>query len=290
MFLPSDPAAIDRPRGHLREVAVGPLPEATPATIEVIAHRGAAHGSPENTIVAFERAIEQGSHGLELDVWPTADGAAVVVHDEKLGRTIPGAGRVDALTWGQLRRLDAGGTGRPPPLLDEVLELARDRVWLDVELKSVGAVEPAVAAIADAAMGDRCVITSFDVETLERVRVVAPELRRGLVQGQRSLNPAVRWNEALPQRLLRSLDAWCLVSHHRILWRAVVRSVHRMGKPVYVWTSLRADARGPERTWARLVRLGVDGIITGRPGDLARFLEGMRGLDGRGPGPLPMPR
>lgn len=79
-----------------------------PPTFQIIAHRGACTLAPENTREAFEAAIYAGFHHIELDVQLTADGVCVVLHDEQLGRTVPGDGPVAGISWDQLRQLDAG--------------------------------------------------------------------------------------------------------------------------------------------------------------------------------------
>ncbi|MGH7374824.1 MAG: glycerophosphodiester phosphodiesterase family protein, partial [Candidatus Rokuibacteriota bacterium] len=75
----------------------------------VIAHRGASADAPENTIAAFELAVEQGADGIELDVHLSADEHPVVIHDFTLERTTDGAGPVSEHTVRELKRLDAGG-------------------------------------------------------------------------------------------------------------------------------------------------------------------------------------
>jgi glycerophosphoryl diester phosphodiesterase len=121
----------------------------------VVAHRGASSTHPENTLPAFEAAIELGAPAIELDVRLTADGHAVVMHDPDVSRTTGGRGLVHELTVDQLRRLDAGAPERPArvPLLAEVLDLASGRAAVAIEIKNlpgdpafVPDEEPSVAA------------------------------------------------------------------------------------------------------------------------------------------------
>lgn len=114
------------------------------ATPALVAHRGAMHAVPENTIAAFERAIELGADVLEVDVRLTKDGRLVVVHDATLARTTDGAGRVSEQNWEEIRRLDAGAwfgpehTGLRVPLLEEILALAKGRATVLLDLKETG--------------------------------------------------------------------------------------------------------------------------------------------------------
>ena len=108
--------------------------------IHNIAHRGASAYEPENTLRAFERAIEMGATMLELDVHLSRDGHPMVIHDADLSRTTSGTGKVADLSLAQIKRFDAG-LGERVPALDEVIELARDRVKIYIELKGQDAPE-----------------------------------------------------------------------------------------------------------------------------------------------------
>ncbi len=105
------------------------------------AHRGAMATHPENTIPAFQAAIDAGAHMIEFDVALTADNELVVIHDATVDRTTDGTGRVNDLTFQEIRRLDAGGwkseefAGERIPTLDEVLEMMPVNIWLNVHLK-----------------------------------------------------------------------------------------------------------------------------------------------------------
>ena len=106
----------------------------------IFAHRGAAVYAPENTLAAFELALTQGADAIELDVKLSAEGCAVVIHDDTVDRTTNGAGRVKNLTLADLRSLDAGSafsekySGEKIPLLEEVFEAVGGRALINVEL------------------------------------------------------------------------------------------------------------------------------------------------------------
>src|SRR5512143_223381 len=106
----------------------------------VFAHRGASKMAPENTLPAFEAAVRSGADGVELDVQYSSDGQLVVIHDLTLEALTDGTGRVTAHTLRELRALDAGYHFSPEfagtriPVLDEVLDLLRDRLLVNVEL------------------------------------------------------------------------------------------------------------------------------------------------------------
>jgi glycerophosphoryl diester phosphodiesterase len=143
----------------------------------VIAHRGASGTRPENTLVAFRRAEELGAQMVELDVQLSRDGEVIVLHDWTLDRTSDGRGRVGKRTIEELRRLDAGTwfdrayAGERIPTLGEVL--AAIRLPVNVELKSRGddGLEArALAVVEEAGALERVVFSSFDPESLVRLR------------------------------------------------------------------------------------------------------------------------
>ena len=107
----------------------------------IMGHRGAMGHAPENTMASFRKAVELGVEAIELDVHLSSDGKLVVIHDETLDRTTDGQGPVVAKTLTELKALDAGSWYKPEfageriPTLEEVLDWARDRVPVVIEVK-----------------------------------------------------------------------------------------------------------------------------------------------------------
>jgi glycerophosphoryl diester phosphodiesterase len=140
----------------------------------VVAHRGVwGTGVPENSLAAFEQAIDVGADMIELDVRRTRDGELVVFHDAELA-----GAPVASLARSEIEGL----RGALPPLLAEALELARGRIALDVELKEDGYV-PKLAGLLSgfAASGGELIVTSFLDRVLAQLTELTPELSRGLV-------------------------------------------------------------------------------------------------------------
>jgi hypothetical protein len=128
--------------------------------IHNIAHRGASAYEPENTLRAFERAIEMGATMLELDVHLSRDGRVVVIHDPDLARTTDGEGHVTDLSLAEIRRFDAG-LGERVPILEEVVELVRGQAQLYVELKGQRTPAPVVDVLRRTAFVDGAILGSF---------------------------------------------------------------------------------------------------------------------------------
>lgn len=139
----------------------------------IYAHRGSSTTAPENTLRAFRHAIDDGADGIEFDVHATMNGVPVVIHDRELDRTTNGHGLVDAVTYDELRKLDAGD-GEQVPTLSEVIALARDRLKLYVELKQRGA-EEAVLNTLQSHAETEWIIGSFDHDVLRQLRRLSPD-------------------------------------------------------------------------------------------------------------------
>jgi glycerophosphoryl diester phosphodiesterase len=134
----------------------------------IYGHRGSPAAIAENTLPSFEAAIQAGVAGLEFDVRASADGVLVVIHDRDLKRTTSGAGNVDELSFDTVREADAGN-GASIPTMDEVLELAGDRVHLDIEVKQAG-IESKILDTLARFPKSRWVLSSFDPEILKAFR------------------------------------------------------------------------------------------------------------------------
>lgn len=125
--------------------------------VDVIAHRGASHAAPENTVAAFRLAHEMGADWFELDCTLTRDGEVVVIHDDTLDRTTGGSGRVAEHDLAHIRTLEAGSwkdprfAGEPMPTLGEALDFARGRIGVYVEIKNAADDTDLRAGILDAA-------------------------------------------------------------------------------------------------------------------------------------------
>jgi glycerophosphoryl diester phosphodiesterase len=149
----------------------------------VVAHRGAPYAAPENTLAAFRAAAEMGADAIELDVHRSADGEVVVIHDPDLDRTTDRSGAVAQLTAAEIRLADAGD-GERVPVLSEVLDWLPARLGLVIEVKTLAAVEPALALLEGepARREGRISVISFTGDAIDAVRAVAPDIPTGLLR------------------------------------------------------------------------------------------------------------
>jgi len=245
------------PNGYLR-------PEGAPVT--VIAHRGASSAAPENTLVAQEVARRAGADWIENDVQPSKDGVPFVLHDGTVDRTTDGAGAIRSLTAGQLKALDAGSwfaphyTGtRLPTLAEQLADLRTRGGNLLLEIKgahSRAEVAKIVEVIRAEQMTGRVFIQSFEVDALKHTYALAPELPLGLLRGSLDADPV-----AIAKEL--HLTAYNPTGAALIAKPEVVDGLRKAGVAVMAWTIDSAAQ------WRQLEQIGVDGIITNRPAELA---------------------
>ncbi|MDG2306404.1 MAG: glycerophosphodiester phosphodiesterase family protein [Candidatus Binatia bacterium] len=242
-----------------------------------IGHRGSCAEYPENTLVSFRRALEQGAQMIECDLQLTADGHVAVIHDWTLERTSDGEGAVRETSLADLQKLDAGSwkdprfAGERIPTLDETLDTVLPGGRLNLELKCRGSEEDArrlalsaVAAVSQRDAFDRVIFSSFDATSLEALRDVSSEARIGVLWIFDPFDDAF----ALADRL----GAGALHPRAEAVDVGVVEAARERGLAVNAWTVNEPAAM------LDLVRTGVDGIISDYPGRLlevrARLLGG----------------
>ena len=229
-----------------------------------IAHRGASLAAPPNTLAAFEKAIELGADGVELDVHLSADGVPVVIHDFTVDAITDGSGRVAELTLTQLKQLDAGSSfdpafgGERVPTLEEVLKHIGNRVLLNIELKTTslcdkGLEQAVITLVEHHGLIERVLLSSFNPFALRRAKRIAPHIPAGLLHA--------------PDLPLPLRQAWLafLVPHearhpeYLMVDSRYIARARQHGHRVHAWT-----VDDPEEMH-RLIDVGVDGIITNVP-------------------------
>jgi len=243
-----------------------------------IAHRGGSLLRPEETMPAFEHALEVGADALEMDLHSTSDGVIVCMHDRSVDRTTDGQGRINEMTFEELRGLDAGyrftadngatypyrGTGVVVPSFEEVLEAFHDR-YLIVELKqtepSIG--DPVLSLVFEHDMPGNVILASFNDDVIHEIRSKAPDIHTGLalaemtalvlaVQDGTEYGPPPARFAQVPQEAVND---------------SLLEVARSVGLKVHVWTV------NDRLTMSLLTEMGVDGIITDDPMTLDEVLQ-----------------
>ena len=239
-----------------------------------IAHRGASGPglAPENTLAAFEYAIQIGTDVLEADIQVTGDGELVVIHDATLDRTTNGTGLVAECRLEVVRRLDAGSwfdsryRGERVPTLTEVLDLARNRALVLVELKSDYVSERLLAVIDELGANNGVIIQSFNPETIERINLLDRSLPTSLLVGKLPTTPSRVRARRLASQVLR-VGANALSIWHATLTPAFFEEMRKRAIGVWTWTV------DEEIAMRDMVLMGVQGIITDYPDRLNQVFE-----------------
>jgi glycerophosphoryl diester phosphodiesterase len=228
-----------------------------------IAHRGYSGAYPENTSVAFEKAIEAGVDMIEMDCQLSKDGEVVVIHDERLNRTAGARGLVKGKTLNQLKKLDAGAwfkksfRGEKILTLEEVMGIVAGHVDLSLDIKTVrpgslGIELKILFILSHYDYLDRSILSSFDYRSLRRVRELAPGAKIGVLYGK-----GIKDN---PFQIAKDLKAHSLHVQKELLTPDFLAKARQLGVRTFVWTV--NDVAEMER----FLSLGIDGMISDFPG------------------------
>ena len=230
------------------------LPETGHCGLLIIGHRGAAGHAPENTLAGFASAVALGVDGVELDV-QMAGSEVVVLHDKTLDRTTDGTGPITAMSFDELRGLDAG-EGQRIPTLVEVFDVVPRGLLLNVELKGPGTAEPVSRLVrgraTDAAPATvpTVLVSSFDHQELARFHRICPDVPCAPLAGS--------WTRRIGETAA-SLDAWSINLADRAATAGRVATIRGWGRRCLVYT-----VNDPTRA-CQLRDIGVTGVFTDYP-------------------------
>ncbi|HYY25294.1 MAG TPA: glycerophosphodiester phosphodiesterase family protein [Candidatus Udaeobacter sp.] len=227
-----------------------------------VAHRGASGHFPENTRLAFEKAIEARADMIELDCQLSRDGHVVVFHDERLNRTARARGKISEKTLEQLKKLDVGRwrkkafQGERILTIEEVLQFVAGNIDLCIEIKHFpqsphGIELKLLFILSHYDCLDRTIISSFNYHCLDRVRELAPESRVGVLFGADSKED--------PFAAARRLNATSIHIQKDLATREFVDQAWEDGLDVHVWTVNEV------RDMEKFASLGVQGIVSDYP-------------------------
>jgi len=238
----------------------------------IFAHRGASAYAPENTISAFELAVQQKADAIELDTKLTIDGHVVVFHDQTLDRTTGASGRVIDSKLADLKLLDAGShfdiafRGEPIPTLEEVFEAVGKETYINVELTNYASLtdrlpELVAEIVKKHNLVDRVLFSSFNPLALIRARRALPQVPIGLLADEGKKG---RWARSWPGTLLRYQT---LHPAYQDVDAALVERTHQRGCGLITYT-----VNSPDEI-KRLFQLDVDGIFTDDPPTAIQILS-----------------
>ena len=237
---------------------------------KIFAHRGFSGKYPENTMLAFEKAVEIGVDGIELDVHLTKDNEIVIIHDEDIKRTTDGEGLVKDMTLEELRKFDASATFRGQygfcgiPTLREYFELVKDTpIITNIELKT-GVYEyhtieqRVIDMVREFGLSEKIIFSSFNHFTVKRCEEIAPEIKRGFLTGDWLYD----FGKYTAERNVQCCHPW-----HVSLSEDVIKEMHDAGCEINTWTVNEYEDIKKLSAW------GVDSLIGNFPDRMIEVLR-----------------
>lgn len=241
----------------------------------VIAHRGASKVAPQNTIPAFQKAIEMGCDGFENDVHLTKDGFVVVCHDHEIDETSNGTGLIADYTLEELRRFDFGSyfseefAGTKIPTIDEFLDLCSDLKVVNIEIKTpkqtgTDLVRKTIDKVKEFGLFDKLIVSCFDKDVLIECKEVDSKTRTGILYSMECPYTEIYDD---PVAFAKKINADAIHPLGIFVDEDYIADCHKAGLIVNPWTIDKPYAIERLRDW------GSDGVITNYP-DLAREIIG----------------
>ena len=242
-----------------------------------IAHRGFRSRYPENTMLAFKKAVEAGCDGIEFDVHLSKDGEAVIIHDETVDRTTDGTGLVGQKTYRELKALNAAKPHpetvdfAPIPSLREYFEYMAEQpdIISNIELKTgvfvyEGIEEVVYRLMKEYGLIDRCIVSSFNHESVLRMKQIDSAVVCGLLVDS--------W-QIRPELYVRELGIECYHPSAYCVTPKLVAALHNAGVRINPWFgSIQCDYR-------QLIGMGVDSLITDYPEKITALLKDLQRVE-----------
>lgn len=231
--------------------------------MEIFAHRGASGYAPENTILAFTLAHEQGADGIELDVQMTKDGEVVVIHDETIDRVSTGKGFVGSYTLEELHGFsfhnqmqEYEGIAEIPTLREVLRTVKPWGMKVNIELKTgifwyPGIEEKTAGIVKDEKMEEAVIFSSFNHYSIRKIQGIIPSVETAYLFGDIILD--------VPGYIKRCRAEGLHIPLYQAKMQRILEEYQRCSIPVRVWTADR------EEDLEMLNRAGVAGVFTNRP-------------------------
>jgi glycerophosphoryl diester phosphodiesterase len=237
-------------------------------------HRGASGYFPENTMVAFEKAIEMGATGIETDVQMTKDGVLILIHDEYVNRTTDSVGLVKDFTYKELKNLNASNYmmgysfKTEIPTVEEFLAFAKEKnITVNFEIKSGIILYPNIEEnlinlIYKENFEKQVILSNFNHYSVVKCKEISKEIKTGIL-----------YMEAIymPEKYCKTVAADGLHPYFYAVNKDIVENAHKDNLMVNPFTV------NDENTMQMLLSLGVDGIITNYPDKLNNIMEDFYG-------------
>ncbi|MCC6274909.1 MAG: glycerophosphodiester phosphodiesterase [Leptospiraceae bacterium] len=245
--------------------------------VKVIAHRGYSSHYPENTMLAFQRAIDVKADMIELDATLTSDFIPIVIHDDTLKRTTSGKGKVRNVSYNVIREFDAGSwfhrdyRGEKVPLLQDVLaHIASSPVSLNIEIKAEShdkrvseknIESQIIPLLRNYKILDKTIVSSFEPDVLKRMRKLSDKVKLGFIFDRK------KGNISDPFQFAKEINAYSVHLQKRLIQKETIQKAIAADLKLYVFTVNK------ESDMEKMLKLGVDGMFTDYPERLLKLLS-----------------
>jgi len=221
---------------------------------KIIAHRGASQlAKHENTLEAFQLAIDINADMVEFDVRCTSDRKLVVFHDSTFAD--------QPIAYQTYREMEehAAAEGFHVPVFEDVVKLCRGRIFMDIEVKAPGYEREMIDILHKYCSYEEYSIKSFEDPAVYHIKQIDPAIKTGLLLGKSHVGVAFRFKEIFPVRRLRQAKCDFVAPIYPYISRLYVYRMHRHNYPVQVWT-----VNKEKQIW-KYLKYKVDAIITDKP-------------------------
>ncbi|PWJ92122.1 glycerophosphoryl diester phosphodiesterase [Oceanotoga teriensis] len=202
-------------------------------SIPILGHRGYRAKFTENTLEAFEKAIEFGADGIEYDTRLTKDKVPVVLHDDNLERLSGKNIKLSDITFEELQKIKLDN-GQSVPKIEDVLKVLDESSFLNLEVKEVEAAIPSYELTKKYNALNRTLFSSFKVDALREIRKIDKDVKLGLLVDYDSLNNLIDLNKELN---FFSLNLWVdKLNERKLISKAFLRKWRKSGMKIYLWT------------------------------------------------------
>jgi glycerophosphoryl diester phosphodiesterase len=245
-----------------------PIPKSKNGFV-VIAHRGNHIAAQENTLAAFQNAINVGADYVEIDLRTSKDSQLVIMHDGTVNRMTNGTGKVSDLTWAELKQLKVIDKNHPEwaeqsiPLFSEVLKLCKGKINIYLDFKNAD-VKASYQALKKARMHHSVIVYINAARQLVEWKMVAPQIPL-MVSLPDSIQSAAQLNNFLDQYKIHLLDG-----SYKDYTVEMVNAAK--AKNIPVWPDIQSASEGPEQ-WEKAINVGVTGLQTDHPEAMVNFLK-----------------
>jgi len=220
--------------------------------ILIIGHKGASAITPENTLRAFQKAIELHADYVEFDSHLTKDGEIVIIHDADTFNSTGVHGLIRDKTLEEIKKLDAG-EGERIPTLQELIAIAKGKIGLQLEIKSTGLLEKMVQILRKEDLIQNSIVSSFLYDELIKLKEIEPKIKIGFL-----LPVELVRSRLIERKVLKCAKEgfYAIHPHFSRVDKEIIGFAHTNDLKVNVWTVNDSD------TMKNLIQMGVDGIIT----------------------------